>query len=99
MRALSEAGGNAVGDRADAFVCKSAIGVLNGIRVRSAGQRRHHQGRRSPIGALLSLLWVFWSLRASAARRTCSRQASRSKGGWPLAAACWFTPPNLRADD
>jgi hypothetical protein len=52
---------------------ESAIGVLSGIRVRSAGQRRHHHGRHSAIGTLFNLFWAFWSLRASAASRTCSR--------------------------
>jgi hypothetical protein len=75
---------------------QSVIGILNGIRFRSAGQRRHHHGRRSAIGVLLSLSWAIWSLRASAASRTCARQASpwsRHHCEWPLAAACCFTAP------
>src|SRR3954463_9178935 len=63
---------------------------------RSAGQRRHHHGRRSAIGVLLSLFWVFWSLLASAASQSCARQASpwsRYHCEWPVAAACWFTAP------
>jgi hypothetical protein len=84
------------GPRVDAPGHKSAIGILNGICFRSAGQRRHHHGRRSAIRVLLSLFWVFWSLLASAASRSCARQASpwsRHHCEWPIAAACWFTAP------
>jgi hypothetical protein len=61
---------------------------------RSAGQRRHHHGRRCAIGVLLSLFWAIWSLLASAASRNRARQASpwsRHHCDWVLAVVCLFT--------
>jgi hypothetical protein len=66
-------------------------GAHLGIRG-SAGHRRHYQGRRSVIGVLSGLL-------ASAASRSCARQASpwsRHHREWPVTDACWFTAPATR---